>query len=46
MMWKFIARRGEGVHHIAYGVEDVSLALEELRAQGVKLLWCVERARV
>lgn len=35
---KFIARRGEGVHHVAYEVEDVSLALEELKAQGVKLV--------
>jgi methylmalonyl-CoA/ethylmalonyl-CoA epimerase len=35
---KFIAKRGEGVHHIAYEVEDVSSALEELRAKGVKLV--------
>jgi len=35
---KFIARRGEGVHHIAYEVDDVSSALEELKGQGVKLV--------
>ena len=35
---KFIARRGEGVHHIAYEVDDVSSALEELKSQGVKLV--------
>ena len=35
---KFIAKQGEGVHHIAYEVEDVSSALEELKAQGVKLV--------
>ena len=35
---KFIAKRGEGVHHIAYEVEDVSSALEELKDQGVKLV--------
>jgi methylmalonyl-CoA epimerase len=35
---KFIARRGEGVHHIAYEVEDVSSALEELKALGTKLV--------
>lgn len=35
---KFIARRGEGVHHIAYEVDDVSSALEELKVQGVKLV--------
>jgi methylmalonyl-CoA epimerase len=35
---KFIAKRGEGVHHIAYEVEDVSSALEELKARGVNLV--------
>ena len=35
---KFIAKRGEGVHHIAYEVDDVSSALEELKAQRVKLV--------
>lgn len=35
---KFIAKRGEGVHHIAYEVDDVSSALEELKGQGVKLV--------
>ncbi len=35
---KFIATRGEGVHHIAYEVDDVSSALEELKGQGVKLV--------
>jgi len=28
----------EGVHHIAYEVDDVSSALEELKGQGVKLV--------
>ena len=35
---KFIGKRGEGVHHIAYEVEDVSSALEELKAEGVRLV--------
>lgn len=35
---KFITKRGEGVHHIAYEVEDVSSALEALKARGVKLV--------
>jgi methylmalonyl-CoA/ethylmalonyl-CoA epimerase len=35
---KFIAKKGEGIHHIAYAVEDVSAALEALEAQGVKLV--------
>ncbi|MBW2020888.1 MAG: methylmalonyl-CoA epimerase [Deltaproteobacteria bacterium] len=41
---KFIAKRGEGVHHIAYEVADVSAALDELKAQGVKLVDEVPRA--
>ena len=35
---KFIAKKGEGIHHIAYEVEDVGAALEKLKAQGVKLV--------
>ncbi len=35
---KFIAKRGEGVHHIAYQVEDVSSVLDALKAQGVKVV--------
>jgi methylmalonyl-CoA epimerase len=35
---RFIAKRGEGVHHIAYEVGDVSSALEKLKAQGVRLV--------
>jgi len=35
---KFIARRGEGIHHIAYEVRDVAAALDALNAQGVKLV--------
>jgi len=41
---KFIANRGEGIHHIAYEVEDVAAALEELTAQGVKLVDRAPRA--
>jgi methylmalonyl-CoA/ethylmalonyl-CoA epimerase len=33
---KFLASRGEGVHHVGYGVEDVGAALERLRADGVR----------
>src|SRR3954468_7250162 len=35
---KFLATRGEGVHHIGYGVADVTAALEQLRADGVRLV--------
>jgi len=32
---RFIARRGEGIHHIAYRVDDVAEALDRARAAGV-----------
>jgi len=32
---KFIAKRGEGIHHIAYRVEDVADALHKAREAGV-----------
>ena len=35
---KFLESRGEGVHHIGYGVVDVAAALEELRADGIRLV--------
>jgi methylmalonyl-CoA/ethylmalonyl-CoA epimerase len=35
---KFLATRGEGVHHIGYGVTDVASALEQLRADGIRLV--------
>lgn len=35
---KFLATRGEGVHHIGYGVVDVAAALDDLRGQGIRLV--------
>ncbi len=35
---KFVARRGEGLHHIAYVVDDLAGALAELKAKGVPLI--------
>jgi len=35
---RFIARRGPGMHHVAYEVDDVSAALAELSEQGVELI--------
>ena len=35
---RFLARRGEGVHHIGYGVPDLRRALAALRADGVQLI--------
>ncbi|MEW6581483.1 MAG: methylmalonyl-CoA epimerase [Actinomycetota bacterium] len=35
---RFLARRGEGMHHVAFEVPDVAAALDELRARGVDLI--------
>ncbi len=35
---KFIEKRGEGVHHIAFGVTDIRSRMAELREKGVQLL--------
>jgi methylmalonyl-CoA/ethylmalonyl-CoA epimerase len=35
---RFLARRGEGVHHIGYGVTDITAALASIGATGVRLL--------
>ncbi|MDB5064316.1 MAG: Lactoylglutathione lyase and related lyase [Chloroflexi bacterium] len=34
----FLAKRGGGIHHVAYGVEDVQVSLDRLAAQGLQLL--------
>lgn len=35
---KFIEKKGEGVHHIAFAVENLSEALSEVEQQGVRLI--------
>jgi methylmalonyl-CoA epimerase len=35
---KFLAKRGPGLHHVAYGVDDVESTLAELRERGVRLI--------
>jgi len=35
---KFLAKRGPGVHHVAYEVESVGAALAELAAEGAELI--------
>jgi methylmalonyl-CoA epimerase len=35
---KFLARKGPGLHHVAYGVEDVDAVLQTLKAAGVRLI--------
>jgi methylmalonyl-CoA/ethylmalonyl-CoA epimerase len=35
---KFVAKRGAGMHHVALRVEDITAALAELKAKGVRLI--------
>ena len=35
---RFLARRGEGVHHVGYGVPDIQAALAAIGATGVRLI--------
>jgi methylmalonyl-CoA/ethylmalonyl-CoA epimerase len=35
---KFLENRGEGVHHIGYGVVDVEAALAQLKDDGIRLI--------
>lgn len=35
---KFLEKRGEGLHHVAIRVPDLSAAVERLRASGARLL--------
>jgi len=35
---KFLAKRGPGMHHIAYAVPDVGAALADLQAAGAELI--------
>ena len=35
---KFIEKRGEGIHHIAFSVNGVQAALDEVAAKGVQLI--------
>jgi len=35
---KFIDRKGEGIHHIAFAVEDIKAEMARLKKEGFKLL--------
>ena len=41
---RFLSSRGPGMHHLAYAVEDIDAALEELRARDVELIDDAPRA--
>ncbi|MEM4486589.1 MAG: methylmalonyl-CoA epimerase [Zestosphaera sp.] len=36
---KFIEKRGEGIHHIAVGVEDIDRVVEDLKSRGALLTY-------
>jgi methylmalonyl-CoA/ethylmalonyl-CoA epimerase len=35
---KFLARRGEGIHHIGYGVTDITNAMSAISEAGIRLI--------
>ena len=35
---KFIDKNGEGIHHIAFAMEDVAIALKEAEEKGIRLV--------
>ena len=35
---RFIERRGEGVHHVGYGVTDIEAAMKSVESAGVRLI--------
>ncbi|MFQ5711414.1 MAG: methylmalonyl-CoA epimerase [Candidatus Geothermarchaeales archaeon] len=41
----FLEKRGEGIHHICFEVEDIEEALEAMRKKGIKLIYDKPRVR-
>ena len=39
MAAEFLRDHGEGIHHIAFEVEDLDKTMEGLKAQGVQFVW-------
>ncbi|MCF6185709.1 MAG: methylmalonyl-CoA epimerase [Bacteroidales bacterium] len=35
---KFIAKKGQGIHHIAFAADDVNASLKEAEEKGIKLI--------
>ena len=35
---KFLAKKGPGIHHVAYSVEDIDEAIDQAKAIGLKLI--------
>jgi lactoylglutathione lyase/methylmalonyl-CoA/ethylmalonyl-CoA epimerase len=40
----FIEKRGEGVHHLCFEVDDIERVLEEMKKRGIKLIDDVPKA--
>jgi len=40
---KFVAKKGAGVHHIAFAVEDIEKSLKEVESKGVRLIDLIPR---
>ena len=41
---RYMAKRGEGTHHVAYAVDDIDAAMGRLRKAGVRLIDAAPRA--
>ncbi|MBN9294836.1 MAG: methylmalonyl-CoA epimerase [Flavobacteriia bacterium] len=37
-IYKFIEKKGQGIHHIAFDVEDIYAEIERLKAEGFQLI--------
>jgi methylmalonyl-CoA/ethylmalonyl-CoA epimerase len=35
---RYMAKRGEGTHHVAYAVDDIAVTLDRLKTAGVRLI--------
>ena len=35
---KFLKKRGEGIHHIAFAVDDIEMEIDRLKSKGFKVL--------
>ena len=35
---RYLAKRGPGLHHVAYAVDDIDAALDALRSRGMRLI--------
>ncbi|MFE8702558.1 methylmalonyl-CoA epimerase [Cytobacillus sp. FJAT-54145] len=37
-IWTFIEKRGEGIHHIALGVDSIQDRIEEMKQNGIRMI--------